>query len=96
MTNEEDITALRQEIHQLRARIEALEARTSDSSLPDWVKWVAMDEDGRWWGYEEEPVIHDPDHNWSASRPLMAWKNIRSYTPPEPVTDWRESKRRVG
>ena len=25
-------------------------------SLPDWVYWLAQDEDGTWWGYEVEPL----------------------------------------
>ena len=31
----------------------------STLKLPDWVLWVAQDEDGAWWGYEVEPLQHD-------------------------------------
>lgn len=24
-------------------------------NLPDWVRYIAQDEDGQWWGYEAEP-----------------------------------------
>lgn len=24
--------------------------------IPDWVNWVAQDEDGAWWGYQVEPL----------------------------------------
>ncbi|MDH5484038.1 MAG: hypothetical protein OEY43_02290 [Gammaproteobacteria bacterium] len=24
--------------------------------LPDWVHWLAQDEDGSWWGYQVEPL----------------------------------------
>lgn len=27
-------------------------------NLPDWVKWLAQDADGSWWGYEVEPLQH--------------------------------------
>ena len=26
--------------------------------IPDWVRWLAQDADGRWWGYEVEPLEH--------------------------------------
>lgn len=29
---------------------------------PAWVRWVAQDEDGAWWGYQVEPLRHD--HGW--------------------------------
>lgn len=25
---------------------------------PDWVNWIAQDEDGTWWAYEVEPLQH--------------------------------------
>ncbi|NOY65900.1 MAG: hypothetical protein GXP13_00640 [Gammaproteobacteria bacterium] len=28
-------------------------------SMPKWVTWVAQDANGKWWGYEIEPLIHD-------------------------------------
>jgi len=28
-------------------------------NLPDWVRWIAQDEDGAWWAYECEPLQHD-------------------------------------
>jgi hypothetical protein len=24
--------------------------------LPDWVRWIAQDSDGSWWGYQTEPL----------------------------------------
>ena len=27
-------------------------------SIPDWVNWLAQDEDGAWWGYSVEPLQH--------------------------------------
>jgi hypothetical protein len=34
----------------------------SKTGLPDWVRWIAQDADGAWWGYECEPLQHD--HGW--------------------------------
>ena len=30
--------------------------------IPVWVKWLAQDANGVWWGYEAEP--HQHDHGW--------------------------------
>jgi hypothetical protein len=30
-----------------------------DSVLPDWVKWIAKDSNGVWWGYSVEPLRND-------------------------------------
>ena len=30
--------------------------------IPNWVKWLAQDANGNWWGYEAEP--HEHDHGW--------------------------------
>jgi hypothetical protein len=27
--------------------------------MPEWVKWVAQDSSGAWWGYSVEPLRHD-------------------------------------
>jgi len=27
--------------------------------VPDWVRWLAQDADGTWWGYEAEPNMQD-------------------------------------
>jgi hypothetical protein len=29
-----------------------------DFDTPDWVKWIACDSDGTWWGYSAEPHLH--------------------------------------
>lgn len=33
---------------------------------PEWANWKAMDEDGEWWWYEEEPYIF---YNYWVVRP---------------------------
>ena len=29
---------------------------SSNLKLPSWVKWIAQDADGAWWGYSVEPL----------------------------------------
>ena len=29
--------------------------RTDNFQLPEWANWLAQDEDGSWWCYEQEP-----------------------------------------
>ena len=35
---------------------------SASTTFPDWVNWIAQDEDGHWWGYSVEPLQHD--HGW--------------------------------
>jgi len=28
----------------------------STLNIPNWVNWIAQDEDGAWWGYQVEPL----------------------------------------
>ena len=30
-----------------------------DFEMPDWVRWVAQDGSGVWWGYSVEPLRND-------------------------------------
>lgn len=30
--------------------------------VPEWVRWLAQDADGAWWGYEAEP--NKQDYGW--------------------------------
>ena len=32
------------------------------TNQPDWVKWIAQDADGCWWGFEVEPLQNH--HGW--------------------------------
>ncbi len=34
----------------------------TEMKMPQWARWIAMDEDGRWWCYEAEP--HQYDRGW--------------------------------
>jgi len=31
----------------------------SDFDVPDWVCWLAQDQNGAWWGYSAEPLRND-------------------------------------
>jgi len=35
-----------------------LPSELDTTKLPGWVYWLAQDADGRWWGYEVEPLQH--------------------------------------
>ena len=28
-------------------------------AIPDWVRWIAQDSSGAWWGYAVEPLRND-------------------------------------
>ncbi len=57
-------------------------------ALPDWVQWVAMDEDGQWWQYQEEP--RQAKTVWGESICTRASKaHFIRFTAP----DWRTSLR---
>jgi len=30
----------------------------SEIEIPVWVKWIAQDENGSWWGFSVEPLEH--------------------------------------
>ncbi|MDH5445201.1 MAG: hypothetical protein OEY52_06550 [Gammaproteobacteria bacterium] len=32
---------------------------TQNVTLPEWVNWLAQDANGSWWGFEQEPLMHD-------------------------------------
>lgn len=32
------------------------------TAYPDWVRWLAQDADGAWWGYSVEP--NEADRGW--------------------------------
>jgi hypothetical protein len=59
------------------------------SQIPDWVRWLAQDADGTWWGYEHEPNLADA--NWyenEVGRQLkLGYSRLR--------TDWKESLKKV-
>ena len=61
---------------------------------PEWLtaEWIAMNQDGQWWGHECEP--RQSEYAWYSTGKLC-WlsSGMLAFTPP-PCTDWTHSKRR--
>ncbi len=38
--------------------------KPSWKDAPDWAQWLAMDEDGKWWWYENPPYTDLIDKRW--------------------------------
>lgn len=53
--------------------------------LPQWVRWIAQDADGTWWGYECEPHRHDS--GWYENEVGRSVRLRRT----EVVEDWQAS-----
>ncbi len=63
---------------------------------PDWLKgWIAMDEDGAWFWFENEPRQMNTGwgHEGGEYYRFDVVTNVAGIQPP-PCTDWRTSKRR--
>lgn len=56
--------------------------------VPDWVKWVAQDEDGTWVAYEIKP--HSTSIYWHV--PIGQWESLFNG---HPNPNWRETLREV-
>jgi hypothetical protein len=56
------------------------------SDYPTWCKWVAMDKDGRWFGYSDKPT--QSCAIWSGDAVV---KIHPDYTPRNFTGDWTES-----
>ena len=57
--------------------------------FPVWVCWLAQDADGRWWGYEVEPL--ECDNGWYENE---VGRNIQLLQA-SPTTDWRNKFLRI-
>lgn len=60
--------------------------KPSWKDAPKWAKWLAMDADGFWWWYEEEPVANEKSLSWG---PLNGGDCIRAFA--KPPKNWRET-----
>ncbi|MCW9023222.1 MAG: hypothetical protein OQK73_00945 [Gammaproteobacteria bacterium] len=57
--------------------------------LPDWVRWIAQDEDGTWWGYSVEPLQqHCGWYENEVGRHLKLGINT-------PNPDWKDSLQKI-
>ena len=61
----------------------------SSVDLPEWVLWIAQDEDGAWWGYESEP--HQHDKGWYENEVGRRIKIQLTKANPVPNPQWRSS-----
>lgn len=57
--------------------------------FPVWVCWLAQDADGRWWGYEVEPL--ERDSGWYENE---VGRNILLYQA-KPTLEWRDRLLRI-
>lgn len=65
---------------------------------PDWLKapWIAMDKNGEWYAYKEQPDLMDCFVTWQSSGPsslVLIDCLLFDFTPPE-CTDWKQSLRK--
>lgn len=60
---------------------------------PEWLKaeWIAMDRNGRWFGYDRKPDRTSQD--WYGCGGLYTNLLLTDFTPP-PCDDWKQSLRR--
>jgi len=49
--------------------------------VPDWVRWLAQDADGTWWGYEAEP--NQQDYGWYENEVGRIVRLGQAYPPPD-------------
>ena len=65
---------------------------------PEWLKapWIAMDKNGEWYAYKEQPDLMDCFVTWQSSGPsslVLIDCLLFDFTPPE-CTDWKQSLRK--
>jgi len=57
---------------------------------PPWAKWLAMDNNGDWWWYENEPVKNPTDNEWWNAIPGEG--EVEMASAPLHNLNWEESK----
>ena len=62
---------------------------------PEWLtcEWLAMDSDGGWYGYDEEPILYGCDKTWGAESFCEVRFDFLACDAP-PCDDWKKSKMR--
>jgi len=35
-------------------------------SVPDWAKYIAMDDNGKWWAFEVKPELSEDEKEWNS------------------------------
>ncbi len=59
--------------------------------LPDWIKYLAQDDDGSWWGYEDMPV-HGTHCRWTN---LMSKTSVSHYVRLCQTSQMKDSKNQI-
>jgi len=69
----------------------AFEKPKFHKDIPDWIRWLAQDADGTWWGYEMEPHQHHQGwyenelgrcHRIKKDLPNLDWQHsLAAYSP---------------
>lgn len=68
---------------------------TLDIQVPDWVEWIAMDENGYWCVFSDKPVIQ-PDGWWMLEMGMQI--TLATMTKPaisHSKIDWQTTLRKV-
>lgn len=53
--------------------------------MPEWVKWIAVDEDGRCFGYRHKPKLKERYKEWVCSKLWMEINQVKYlYSGPRP------------
>jgi len=60
-------------------------------ALPDWVRYVAMDEDGQWYAYDCKPIC--VEEQWALDKTKSDYNAYRTGIIPFTAPDWRASLR---
>ena len=56
--------------------------------IPDWIRWIAQDSSGVWWGYSVEPLRNDT--GWYENE-IGRFARLGATAP----SDWQNSLERV-
>lgn len=56
------VEGLKDEVTELKRIVYSLVPQIPWHEAPSWARYAAMDEDGAWFWYEKEPIIHD--YSW--------------------------------
>jgi len=64
--------------------MDLLKPDLSEINVPEWVRYIAQDSDGTWWGYSVEPL--ENHRGWYENELGRNIKLMKS----EPVDHWRQ------
>ena len=79
------VDALKDEVSELRKRVDELAPQRPWQDAPDWARWAAQDIIGDWFWYEQEPYIEACGMWWVDCGPMELFEH-RS------IVDYKYSK----